>query len=298
MQIEVNGTRLWFDVDGPSLVTDGPTMRERPTVVLFHGGPGGYDHSYFKPDFAPLTQHAQVVYLDLRSHGRSARHDPSQWTFEACADDVRAFCDALGIERPIVYGHSMGGFVAMLYGARHPAHASALVLQSTNARFDLGRLVEGVRRVAGDEVADFARRDYGGGEVTAEEGSRVFAAFGPNVPDDEQLGRRIRNPELGAHGMELLRKFDAVERLAAIDCPTLVCVGELDAVTPVDAVTGDPRRAADRARAAGGDRGSGTLPVEGRAGPLLATHRGVRDRARGPGQPPRPLEPGSPRPGS
>ena len=235
MKVEVNGTRLWFDVDGPSLVTDGPTMRERPTVVLLHGGPGGYDHSYFKPDFAPLTQHAQVVYLDLRSHGRSARHDPSEWTFEACADDVRAFCDVLGIDRPIVYGHSMGGFVAMLYGARHPGHASALVLQSTNARFDLGRLVEGFRHVAGDEVADIARRDYGGGEVTAEEWSRVFAAFGPNVPDDEQLGRRIRNPELGAHGMELLRRFDVVERLAAIDCPTLVCVGDLDAVTPVDA---------------------------------------------------------------
>ena len=56
MQLEVNGTRLWFDVDGPALVPDGPAMRERPTVVLLHGGPGSYDHSYFKPDFAPLTR--------------------------------------------------------------------------------------------------------------------------------------------------------------------------------------------------------------------------------------------------
>ena len=66
MHVDVNGTRLWFDVDGPSLVADGSAMRERPTVVLVHGGPGGYDHSYFKPDFSPLTRHAQVVYLDLR----------------------------------------------------------------------------------------------------------------------------------------------------------------------------------------------------------------------------------------
>ena len=105
-------------------------MRDRPTVVLVHGGPGGYDHSYFKPDFGRLTTVAQVVYLDLRDHGRSARHDPA-WTFEACADDVRAFCDAVGIARPIVLGHSMGGFIAMLYGARHPGHAGGLVLQST-----------------------------------------------------------------------------------------------------------------------------------------------------------------------
>lgn len=235
MQVEVNGTRLWFDIDGAALVPDGTTMRERPTVVLLHGGPGSYDHSYFKPDFAPLTRHAQVVYLDLRDHGRSARHDPTDWTFEVCADDVRAFCDILGIAKPIVYGHSMGGFVAMLYGARHPGHAAALVLQSTNARFDLARLVEGFRRFGGDDVADLARRDYGGDPVTDEEWARVFAAFGPRVPDQHQLGRRIRNPELGVHGMELLRKFDVVDQLRDIECPTLVCVGELDAVTPVDA---------------------------------------------------------------
>ena len=236
MQIDVNGTRLWFDVDGPALVPDGAAMRERPTIVLLHGGPGGYDHSYFKPDFEPLTAVAQVVYLDLRDHGRSARQDTAAWSFEACADDVRAFCDVLGIARPIVFGHSMGGFVAMLYGARHPGHAAGLVLQSTHARFDLARLVEGVRRVAGDEVAELARRDYGGGDdVTDEEWARVFAAFGPNVPDDEQLARRLRNADLGAHGMELMRRFDAVDQLARIDCPTLVCVGELDSVTPVEA---------------------------------------------------------------
>ena len=71
MHIDVNGTRLWFDVDGPALVPDGSEMRQRPTVVLVHGGPGTYDHSYFKPDFGRLAEQAQVVYLDLRGHGRS-----------------------------------------------------------------------------------------------------------------------------------------------------------------------------------------------------------------------------------
>jgi pimeloyl-ACP methyl ester carboxylesterase len=89
---------------------------------------------------------AQVVYLDLRDHGRSARGDPAGWSFERCADDLRGFCDHLGIVRPVVYGHSLGGFVAMAYAVRHPGHAGALVLQSTHARFDLGRIVEGFRR--------------------------------------------------------------------------------------------------------------------------------------------------------
>jgi pimeloyl-ACP methyl ester carboxylesterase len=120
MHIDVNGTRLWFDVDGPALVPDGGEMRQRPTLVLVHGGPGVYDHSYFKPDFALLAGHAQVVYLDLRGHGRSTWGDAAAWSFEACADDVRAFCDTVGIDRPIVFGHSMGGPIVLLYGARYP----------------------------------------------------------------------------------------------------------------------------------------------------------------------------------
>ena len=116
MQLAVNGTRLWFDVEGPAIVADGRELRRRPTVVLVHGGPGVYDHAYFKPDFGRLAYHAQVVYLDLRGHGHSEWGSAGDWTFEACADDIRAFCDALGIERPVVLGHSLGGIIALVYG--------------------------------------------------------------------------------------------------------------------------------------------------------------------------------------
>jgi pimeloyl-ACP methyl ester carboxylesterase len=235
MHLEVNGTRLWFDVDGLALVPTGPEMRERPTVVLVHGGPGTYDHSYFKPDFARLASEAQVVYLDLRGHGRSAWDHPAEWSLEVCADDLRAFCDTLGIARPVVYGHSMGGFIAMLYGARYPDHPAALVLQSTSARFDLARVVEGFRRFGGDEVAELAERDYGGHPVSDDEWARVFAVFGPRVLDKEEQARRMKNPDLAPHGMEVVRSFDVVEELAHIASPTLVCVGDLDPVTPVAA---------------------------------------------------------------
>ena len=235
MHVEVNGTRLWFDVAGEALVPDGSRLRERPTLVLVHGGPGSFDHSYFKPHFGRMADLVQVIYLDLRDHGRSARHDPALWNFEVCADDLRAFCAAVGIVRPIVLGHSMGGCVAMLYGARHRDHAGALILQSTMARFDLGRLVEGFRGVAGDEVAELARRDYSGDPVSEADWARVFAAFGPHLPGQEELARRIRNAELGGPGMERLRQIDVVDQLSRIDCPTLVCVGEVDPVTPVAA---------------------------------------------------------------
>jgi proline iminopeptidase len=237
MHVEVNGTRLWFDVDGAALVADGPAMRERPTVVLLHGGPGSFDHSYFKPDFARLAETAQVIYLDLRGHGRSEWGDPAAWSFETCADDVHAFCDALAIDKPVVYGHSLGGFVAMLYAARHAGHPGALVLQSTFARFDLDRIIEEFRLRGGDEVAEIAGRVYGGdsASVSDEEWAPCWALVGLWVPGELERGRTIVNRELNAPGLELMRTFDVVDQLALVDCPTLVCVGELDPVTPVAA---------------------------------------------------------------
>jgi proline iminopeptidase len=235
MHIDVNGTRLWFDVDGSALVPDGNELRQRPTVVLVHGGPGVYDHSCFKPDFAPLAEHAQVVYLDLRGHGRSAWGDAAAWSFETCADDVRVFCDTVGIARPIVLGHSMGGPIVLLYGARHPRHAAGLIVQSGFARWDPPRLVEGFRRVAGDEVADIAGRSYAGESVPDEEWARVFAAFGSHLPDKEREAHTPKNLELNSYGMELIRLLDIVDQLSRVDSLTLVSVGELDPVTPVAA---------------------------------------------------------------
>ena len=234
MHIDVNGTRLWFDVDGLGLVPDGPTMHERPTIVLVHGGPGGYDHSYFKPQFSRLASVAQVVYLDLRGVGRSERSGLRDWSLERCADDTAAFCLALGITRPIILGHSMGGFVALLHAIRHPDATGGLVLVGTVARWDFDRLEDGFRAVAGDRVATLARRDFESDEtVTPVESAEVAAAFGTNIPSADVLARRLGNPELGPIGWGLIPRFDVVAELPKVSCPTLVIVGERDPVTPV-----------------------------------------------------------------
>jgi 3-oxoadipate enol-lactonase len=103
------------------------------------------------------------------------------------------------------------------------------------ARFDLERIVGEFQRRGGDEVAGLARRSYAGDDVTDEEWSRVFACFGPGIPDSDTLARRMRNPEVGEVGMNCLRNLDAVSLLTRIESPTLVCVGDLDPVTPVSA---------------------------------------------------------------
>jgi pimeloyl-ACP methyl ester carboxylesterase len=235
MQVDANGTRLWFDVEGAALVPDGNEMRKRPTAVLLHGGPGSFDHSCFKPEFARLADVAQVIYLDLPGHGRSEWGDPHAWSFEGAADAVRDFCGSLGIAAPIVYGHSLGAMVALVYGARHPGHASALVIQSGMARVDVDRIVEDFRRIGGDDIAGIARRVYGGdsNSVTPDEWTPCWRLFGPWVPIEERK-RTVMNVELNSPGLELMQSFDVRDELGAIECPALVCTGELDPITPPD----------------------------------------------------------------
>ena len=79
MRARVRDTTIYFDVDGMGLVPDGDQMVDRPVLFVLHGGPGA-DHSYLKLRMGPLTDSAQLVYLDHRGAGRSERGDPSEWT--------------------------------------------------------------------------------------------------------------------------------------------------------------------------------------------------------------------------
>jgi pimeloyl-ACP methyl ester carboxylesterase len=69
--------------------------------------------------------------------------------------------------------------------------------------------------------------------VTPEEWERCWRVFGPWVPGDEERSRTVVNTEMVAARPELIQRFDVLDDLARVGCPTLVCVGELDPITPV-----------------------------------------------------------------
>jgi pimeloyl-ACP methyl ester carboxylesterase len=108
-------------------------MQEVPTLLLLHGGPG-IDHSEFKLGFSQLADIARLIYLDRRGNGRSYSGLTDGWNLATWADDVRAFCDALEIDRPMVLGHSFSGIVAMFYATRYPDHPAKLILASTSVQ--------------------------------------------------------------------------------------------------------------------------------------------------------------------
>ena len=112
-----------LDVDGARIHYRAWGEPGRPGLVLVHGGAA---HSGWWDHVAPLLTGHRVVALDLTGHGASDRrtaYDPLLW-----AREVVAVAAAEDLHRPVVIGHSMGGWVAVTVGVEHPADVSGVVV--------------------------------------------------------------------------------------------------------------------------------------------------------------------------
>ena len=237
MQITIEpGVQLYVDIEGPGLVPDGAAMREKPTLILLHGGPG-YDHSGFKPIFSGLADIAQIVYVDHRGHGRSSRCPPEQWTLDTFADDVVRLCAALGIVRPIVLGQSFGGFVAQRYIARHPQHPAKVILSSTSPHLGLDRKLAMFERLGGAPALEAARAFWAAPSAAtwAPYQQQCMALYNTHPPDDPLArGRTLFNEAIlfaSASGEQ--QTMNLLPGLARAACPVLVMAGEDDPVCPL-----------------------------------------------------------------
>jgi len=233
------GVSLFFDVEGAKLEAHGSVMRNKPTLILLHGGPG-FDHAQMKPEYSPLATQAQLIYIDHRGHGRSDDGDPDQWSLERWGDDILDFCEALEIVDPIVLGLSFGGFIAQAYATRHPEHPRALILSSTSARLSRERIYAAFESLGGTEARRVAEQFWGGNSS----GSAMEEYLRVCLP----LYRRLRAEKGDRRARQIFRaapvskfggprgesmSFNFLPVLHELRCPTLVIAGAADPVTTI-----------------------------------------------------------------
>jgi pimeloyl-ACP methyl ester carboxylesterase len=231
---------IFFDVEGPSVVMGSEGWVARPTVVLLHPGPGA-DHSVYKDIIGPrLAEAAQVVYVDLRGDGRSVDSDPSRWNLDTWSSDVARLVEDLEIERPVLYGTSLGALVALRLAATRPELPARLVLASAAARAVHARSVATFDRIGGATVGEVAARYYADpNEATLAEYFRVCRPHYTREQgiDPQVLARMQLNVESILHWEAVESpRVDARADARLVRCPVLLVTGEDDPVSPLASV--------------------------------------------------------------
>jgi pimeloyl-ACP methyl ester carboxylesterase len=202
-----------------------------PAVVLIHGF--CEDHRVWDGFIGPLAQAHRVLAVDLPGFGRSPLLESPQ-RIAYMAEALRATLAAQEVERPILVGHSLGGYVALAYARQYAGELAGLGLFHSSALPDSDE-----RQVARDRVAADVRTNGPLGFVR----TLVPGLFAPETraqhrPTIDWLvdeGRKL-DPEAVAQTAEAMRdRPDSRDVLQALAVPVLWVVGQADPVIPLEA---------------------------------------------------------------
>ncbi len=214
---------------------------DRLPVLLLHGFP--FSHRMWQPQLQALRHSFRLIAPDTRGSGESETGD-AEYTMELLVDDVLAILDALGIERAVGCGLSMGGYVLLRALERAPERFTGAVLCDTKSSADTD---EG-KQARASSIGLIRQR---GLEHFAEELlPRVMAHGTLDCRPELVAGVRsmiLANPEEGIIGLQraMTGRTDTTPVLEELSIPCLIVVGEHDELTPPDVARSMAQRITD-----------------------------------------------------
>jgi pimeloyl-ACP methyl ester carboxylesterase len=196
----------------------------RPPIVLLHGLTA--TRRYVVMGSRTLERSGyRVIGYDARGHGRStAASDPAAYGYDDLARDLEAVLDALGPERAILAGASMGAHTALRFALRNPTRVAALGLITPS--FDPERPPGAETLANWDALAQGLREGGVEGFVDAYDFSEVPAQWRDTV--EKVVRQRLaghEHPEAVADALEVVprsRPFERIADLSGIEAPTVV----------------------------------------------------------------------------
>ena len=198
-------------------------------VIFVHGFP--HDRTLWTPQLQGLTVQARCFAVDLRGFGETTAAAP--YSVDQYADDLAGFMDVLHIERAVIAGLSMGGYVAFAMWRRHAPRVRGLVFSNTKAGADSDEARE--KRKSVIKVA----REQGSGAVAD---AMITGMLGKTTrakrPDIVNTVHRMMSaaPVDGVIGalQAMMDRPDSNSTLGTIDVPSLVVTGDEDAIIPIE----------------------------------------------------------------
>jgi 3-oxoadipate enol-lactonase len=201
-------------------------------VLLIHGFP--LDHTMWNSQIEALAERTRVIAPDLRGFGESpvGEVDPQRGiSMEQYADELDELLDAIKITEPIVLvGFSMGGYIAWQFVRKYGHRSRALIQCDTRAVADTDEGRAGRIKMA-DNVAE-----WGSARVAEMMGPKLFSARALQTKPAlmTEVRRVVKNTQpaaIAAAQRGMAARPDVTDLLAKIEAPTLVLVGDADAIS-------------------------------------------------------------------
>jgi 3-oxoadipate enol-lactonase len=217
MKIQVGDIAIEYEIDGPE---DGPVLMLHHSLAT--------SHMMWEEFVIALVQYCRVLRYDARGHGLSEA-PAGPYNFAQLADDAVGLMNALGIDKAIHVGISMGGMVSQVLGINDPDKVAGLVLVSTTSN-----MPPQAAPIWNQRIADVT--DNGMAPQVDETIKRWFTKDFRDAGDSaiDEVADLIRNtPVNGYCGWgAAIRDLALTSDLGAINAPTLVMVGTDDPGTP------------------------------------------------------------------
>jgi 3-oxoadipate enol-lactonase len=229
MSIDTNGYNLTIEVNNFNLSYD-DVGEGRIPIIFLHGFP--FDKSMWKEQCEFLKTSYRLIACDIRGFGKST-DESSPLNMNLFADDLIHFMDKLAIDKAIVCGLSMGGFVTLNAAKRYSERFEALILCDTQCIADTPEVRE--KRLATiAEIDEKGTADFNEGFIKS-----VFHE--DSLMHKKELVENLRSvvftnsPHIITQGLlALAARTETCSILNKITIPTLIICGREDKVTPLE----------------------------------------------------------------
>lgn len=219
LQLTVNNLTFSYNDAGPS---------DAPTIIFIHGFP--FNKSMWAGQVDALKDRYRLIAYDVRGHGDS---DAGQEDFaiELFVNDLLSLMDALKLDRVILCGLSMGGYIALNAVLHYPKRFGALILSDTQCTADTAeakekrmKAIESIRENGVEKYAEESVKNLFAPESFATKEKEIAAIKSMILKTPEQV--------LSKTLLALSKRKETCSHLYKIKIPTLILVGEADKITP------------------------------------------------------------------
>jgi len=218
-EVEIANGQMYYEVDGKG-----------EPLLLIHGVRGSLRNwQYLRPH---LRKHFRVILPELRGHGRSSPLTEIT-KVPAFAEDMLALLDALDLEKCLIAGHSIGGFIAQQIALDSPERVKKLILIATAPLVDVDAATAQIKagqlaydpdpQKAVEKLLSFAFYDS--------EKIRNTPGMLDLLLNNQEEGVRLANSHGAAQGAAA--SFNVQDRIHEIKLPTLLIIAENDDTFPV-----------------------------------------------------------------